>query len=188
MRFLVDENGGLVVQNWLRSQGYEVFSVYESARGIDDDEVIQKAFDENWILISSDKDFGDKVFREQRPHRGVILLRLDNQSSTNKIGLLQRLLAEYSHLLFTAIFQDSLTEINENECIDRAEICGISAADFRDALRAIKNVDKLNQTIDRAINMGVFGVPTFIVDGELFWGNDRLVLLRHYLKYGKSTT
>jgi 2-hydroxychromene-2-carboxylate isomerase len=27
----------------------------------------------------------------------------------------------------------------------------------------------------------VFGVPTFVVDGELFWGNDRLVLLEHYL-------
>jgi 2-hydroxychromene-2-carboxylate isomerase len=24
-------------------------------------------------------------------------------------------------------------------------------------------------------------VPSFVVDGELFWGNDRLVLLRHHL-------
>jgi predicted nuclease of predicted toxin-antitoxin system len=96
VRFLVDENGGLVLPNWLRSQGHEVFSVYENARGIDDDEVIQKAFDENWILISSDKDFGDKIFREQRPHRGVILLRLENENSANKIALLQRLLTESS--------------------------------------------------------------------------------------------
>ncbi|WP_309740014.1 DUF5615 family PIN-like protein [Chamaesiphon sp. OTE_20_metabat_361] len=95
MRFLVDKNGGLVVPNWLRSQGHEVFAVYESARGIDDDAVIQKAFDEDWILISSDKDFGNKVFREHREHRGVILLRLENESSANKIALLQRLLAEY---------------------------------------------------------------------------------------------
>jgi predicted nuclease of predicted toxin-antitoxin system len=98
VRFLVDENGGLVLPNWLRSKGHEVFSVYESARGIDD-EVIQKAFDEDWILISSDKDFGDKVFREQRPHRGVILLRLENESSANKIALLQRLLVEYPEQL-----------------------------------------------------------------------------------------
>jgi predicted nuclease of predicted toxin-antitoxin system len=83
----------------LRSQGHEVFSVYESARGIDDEEVIQKAFDENWIVISSDKDFGNKVFREHREHRGVILFRLENESSTNKIALLQRLLAEYPEQL-----------------------------------------------------------------------------------------
>jgi predicted nuclease of predicted toxin-antitoxin system len=99
VRFLVDENGGLVVPNWLRSLGHEVFSVYESARGIDDDEVIKKAFDENWILISSDKDFGNKVFREHRPHRGVILLRLENEVSANKIALLQKLLAEYPEQL-----------------------------------------------------------------------------------------
>ncbi len=99
MRFLVDENGGLVLPNWLRSQGYEVFSIYESARGIDDEEVIKKAFNENWILITSDKDFGNQVFREQRPHRGVILLRLENESSANKIAILQRLLAEYPEQL-----------------------------------------------------------------------------------------
>ncbi len=46
MRCLVDENAGVVVANWLRSQEYEVFSVYEEVRGIDDDVIIQKAFDE----------------------------------------------------------------------------------------------------------------------------------------------
>jgi predicted nuclease of predicted toxin-antitoxin system len=57
MRFLVDENAGVVVARWLRSQGHEVFSVYEEARGSDDETILQKAFDENWILITSDKDF-----------------------------------------------------------------------------------------------------------------------------------
>jgi predicted nuclease of predicted toxin-antitoxin system len=99
MRFLVDENAGVVVAHWLRTQEHEVFSVYEEARGIDDDEIIQKAFDENWILITSDKDFGEKVYREQKPHRGVILLRLENERSTNKIDILRRLLDEYSEQL-----------------------------------------------------------------------------------------
>ena len=40
----------------------------------------------------------------------------------------------------------------------------------------------LPATIDRAVDAGVFGVPTFIANGELFWGNDRLILLRHYLE------
>lgn len=89
--------------------------------------------------------------------------------------------AEYSHLLFAAMFQDSLSKIDEYECIDRAEICGISADEFQVVLKAQKTANKLNKMIDRAINAGVFGVPTFIVNGELFWGNDRLILLRHYL-------
>jgi uncharacterized protein with PIN domain len=41
---------------WLRSKSYEVFFVYEEARGINDNFIIQKAFRENWILIISDKD------------------------------------------------------------------------------------------------------------------------------------
>jgi 2-hydroxychromene-2-carboxylate isomerase len=32
-----------------------------------------------------------------------------------------------------------------------------------------------------ALAAGAFGVPSFAVDGELFWGQDRLPLLRRYL-------
>ena len=34
---------------------------------------------------------------------------------------------------------------------------------------------------DEAIAQGVFGVPSFIVDGRLFWGQDALPMLRAYL-------
>lgn len=70
MRFLIDECIGPAVAKWLREQGYEVFSVYDEARGLDDDAIIQKAFAENWILITNDKDFGEKIYRGRRPHRG----------------------------------------------------------------------------------------------------------------------
>jgi 2-hydroxychromene-2-carboxylate isomerase len=89
--------------------------------------------------------------------------------------------AEYSRLLFAAMFQDSLTKIDDRECISRAELCGINAVNFQIALTEIETADRLNTNLDRAISAGVFGVPTFIVNGELFWGNDRLILLRHYL-------
>jgi len=52
VRFLVDENTGVIVGRWLRSQNHEVFSVYEEARGTDDDLILRKALDENWILIT----------------------------------------------------------------------------------------------------------------------------------------
>lgn len=99
MRFLVDECTGPAVARWLREQGHEVFSVYEEARGVDDDCVIQKAFRENWILITNDKDFGEKIYREQYPHRGIIILRLEDERSTNKIEILRRLIEAYSDKL-----------------------------------------------------------------------------------------
>ncbi len=88
----------------------------------------------------------------------------------------------YSRSLFAAMFQDPLAKIDEQECTVRAEACGMAAIDFQAALRAQATVDQLNTTIDRAVQSGVFGVPTFVVNGEIFWGNDRLVLLRHYLE------
>jgi predicted nuclease of predicted toxin-antitoxin system len=51
--------------------------------------VIQRAFAENRILITNDKDFGEKVYREQLPHKGVILLRLADERSAIKIDVLE---------------------------------------------------------------------------------------------------
>jgi len=99
MRFLVDECTGPAVAEWLRGQKHEVFSVYDEARGLDDDAIIQKAYTEKWILITNDKDFGEKIYREGYPHRGVILLRLDDERPAAKIRVLQRLLQGYGDQL-----------------------------------------------------------------------------------------
>ncbi len=95
---------------------------------------------------------------------------------------------EYSHSLFAAMFQDTLSKIDERECIDRAEICGISGSDFHVALKADETLTQLNTTIDRALEAGVFGVPTFVTLGELFWGNDRMILLRNHLSSARNVT
>jgi 2-hydroxychromene-2-carboxylate isomerase len=39
----------------------------------------------------------------------------------------------------------------------------------------------LHQNTEQAIAAGVYGVPTFAVDGELFWGFDRTDMLLDYL-------
>jgi predicted nuclease of predicted toxin-antitoxin system len=95
MRFLVDESTGPGVADWLLHQGHEVFSVYDEVRGMDDDNIIQKAFKENWILMTNDKDFGEKIYRERRPHKGVVLLRLEDERAPMKIQILKRLLESY---------------------------------------------------------------------------------------------
>jgi predicted nuclease of predicted toxin-antitoxin system len=69
--------------------------VYDEARAMDDDNVIRKALDENWILITNDKDFGTKVYRDGRMHGGVILLRREDKRSAAKINVLSRLIREY---------------------------------------------------------------------------------------------
>jgi 2-hydroxychromene-2-carboxylate isomerase len=89
---------------------------------------------------------------------------------------------EYSHLLFAEMFHTWLpTTIDDRSCVRCAEICGVPVRDFHSALIDRLTVDTLDATIDSAFARGVFGVPTFITNGELFWGNDRLTLLRHHL-------
>jgi predicted nuclease of predicted toxin-antitoxin system len=95
MRFLVDECTGPAVAEWLREQGYEAFSVFDEAQGMADETVLSKAFDENWILITNDRDFGEMIFREGREHKGVVFLRLSDERSANKIEVLRQLLTGY---------------------------------------------------------------------------------------------
>jgi len=44
MRFLVDECTGPQVAKWLRGEGHEVFSVFDEARGMTDDQGFGKGF------------------------------------------------------------------------------------------------------------------------------------------------
>ena len=68
-------------------------------RGADDEAVLHAAYAENRILVTNDKDFGEKVYREQRPHKGIILLRLDDERASSKIDTLRRLLAQHADQL-----------------------------------------------------------------------------------------
>ena len=77
MRFLVDENVGPSVALWLSTSGHNAASVHLEMRGMSDREIIRRASEEDRILITCDKDFGDLVFRELRSHVGVVLLRLE---------------------------------------------------------------------------------------------------------------
>jgi predicted nuclease of predicted toxin-antitoxin system len=99
VRFLVDECTGPAVANWLRGQSHEVFSVYDDARGMADDDVLAKAAGEDWILITNDKDFGEKIFRDKRVHHGTILLRLRDERASSKITVIEKLLRLHANHL-----------------------------------------------------------------------------------------
>lgn len=55
----------------------------------------------------------------------------------------------------------------------RVEAAALSAPAVKDALR---------ENTEQAVVQGVFGVPTFEADGELFWGLDSIAFLRDYLE------
>ena len=42
------------------------------------------------------------------------------------------------------------------------------------AAQSAENKQRLKDATDEAKALGIFGSPSFVVDGELFWGDDRL--------------
>ena len=78
MRFLADENfPGNIVQA-LQQQGHDVLWIRIEAPGISDPDVLNIAQEENRILITYDKDFGELAFRQNLSATcGIILFRLN---------------------------------------------------------------------------------------------------------------
>jgi 2-hydroxychromene-2-carboxylate isomerase len=52
--------------------------------------------------------------------------------------------------------------------------CGLDAAAVIKASEAPGIVEKRETYTQQAIERGVFGAPSFVIDGEIFWGQDRL--------------
>lgn len=69
----------------------------------------------------------------------------------------------------------------EDREIDRPEVVaevlealGLPSASIIEAAQSQANKLRLRQQTDAAQARGIFGAPTFFVDGEMYWGNDRL--------------
>jgi 2-hydroxychromene-2-carboxylate isomerase len=52
----------------------------------------------------------------------------------------------------------------------------------KEALESAEVKNSLRKNTDDAAQRGVFGVPTFEVDGELFWGADSIEFLKDFLE------
>jgi len=96
VKFIVDENLGPRVAKWLKEHQHDVVSIYEEFRGWNDDDILRKSTEENRVLITNDKDFGEMIFREGKLHRGVIFLWLEDERSVNVIKVLDQLLGMYA--------------------------------------------------------------------------------------------
>ena len=61
--------------------------------------IIQRAIKEQRIIVTNDKDFGELVFRFRLFPKGVILLRLKDESAKNKVKIIKSILREHLHQL-----------------------------------------------------------------------------------------
>ncbi|SLN11602.1 2-hydroxychromene-2-carboxylate isomerase [Oceanibacterium hippocampi] len=82
--------------------------------------------------------------------------------------------------------------IEERDISDRAEIAAIidatigGSAELMNAAEGETVTAAYEADTQDAIDQGVFGAPTYVVDGELFWGQDRLDFLERKLQGRKK--
>ena len=87
--------------------------------------------------------------------------------------------AAVSRALFKVMFGTDLWPVDEAACIAAATEVGLDKDEFCAMLHDPQTESDLSGYAHEALRLGAFGVPTFVYEGNLFWGNDRIVLLKH---------
>ncbi|UCH98117.1 MAG: DUF5615 family PIN-like protein [Candidatus Aminicenantes bacterium] len=93
MKFLVDSCISSFAVKDLREKEFDVTWVPETGKDPGDDVIIKKAYKENLVLVTADKDFGELVFLKKMPCPTII--RLVNIPAKLQGKILLRLIQSY---------------------------------------------------------------------------------------------
>ena len=100
-RIYLDQMFRVDVAVSLRKEGHDVVRASEVGQDqTDDSEILQKAIDENRILITLDEHFGDWVVLPLSKHPGVIRLKVNPTTTDNVLDLLLPFLHEHKPSAF----------------------------------------------------------------------------------------
>lgn len=94
MKFLANENIDKPIVDRLRKDGHAILYVIEMEPGITDNEVMRRANKESALLLTTDKDFGEIVFRQGTVIHGVVLVRLAGLSPQRKADIVTKVIQE----------------------------------------------------------------------------------------------
>lgn len=90
----------------------------------------------------------------------------------------------FAHAFFAAYFGEGRDASPAGETAKIAASVGVDEAVFLEAVQDVAIKDRLKAETNLAIENGVFGAPFIIVDGEAFWGSDRLDQVERWIETG----
>lgn len=93
-------------------------------------------------------------------------------------------LTAFVHAVFKAYYVDGINISELDEVLAIANTVGINREALASGLTDQTIKDALKAAVDQAIEIGVFGAPTSVVDGEMFWGSDRIDQIDRWLSRG----
>jgi 2-hydroxychromene-2-carboxylate isomerase len=94
------------------------------------------------------------------------------------------LAARFAHRIYERLWVQGRDITPAEAVAEEGAALGVDRAALLAAIGSPEMKAALKEAVDAAIAKGVFGVPTFIADGEPLWGVDRLWMLEHWLKRG----
>ncbi|MBO0345417.1 2-hydroxychromene-2-carboxylate isomerase [Roseibium limicola] len=93
---------------------------------------------------------------------------------------------QFSALAFQAVWVDDLDIASPNVIERMLGDLGLSASDVLSEIESDAVQADYTRNQSEAISLGVIGSPTYVLNGEPFWGQDRLGLLEEALKSGRA--
>jgi 2-hydroxychromene-2-carboxylate isomerase len=91
---------------------------------------------------------------------------------------------QFAHAVYRAFFVDDRDISSPDTALDIAAGLGVDRATLAAALQTPEIKARLRDECDKALAAGVFGSPHIIIDGEPFFGADRLPQIEHWLESG----
>lgn len=86
----------------------------------------------------------------------------------------------------TEVYGTDTWPVDETVCMALAQEFGLAADLFWATLEDPETERVLAAAAQEAFGHGAFEVPTFFVGAQMFWGNDRLTILKHLLNKQSS--
>jgi len=86
--------------------------------------------------------------------------------------------------LYQALFGEGQDISSPESVADIASALHVDRQALLDGMQSDQIKQKLRDETDAAIERGVFGSPYIIVDGEGFWGSDRLWMVKKWMQSG----
>jgi 2-hydroxychromene-2-carboxylate isomerase len=99
-------------------------------------------------------------------------------TTAGRLGALE----PFSRRLFQAIFVDGTSPLDDAALRAFAREVGLEPAGFTAAIDEPVTAAAYKATVADALAAGVFGVPSFVFDGRVYFGNDRLPIVRHVIR------
>jgi 2-hydroxychromene-2-carboxylate isomerase len=90
----------------------------------------------------------------------------------------------FAHSVFHTYFVDGRDVSEPATILNIAAKLGIDPVPLSSAVENQAIKDRLREETDAAIALGIFGAPWITVDGEYFWGADRLPQVERWLETG----